>query len=74
VRTVVIIADVLPHALRQLREFEVNILQDDKGGFSHRYGPAGLWLMRPDGHLGYRAPISDSDQLLQYLRDLLAKR
>lgn len=74
VRTVVIVADALPDALRQLSEFEVNILDDDNGGFAHRYGPAGLWLMRPDGHLGYRAPISDSDQLLLYLRELLSKR
>lgn len=74
VRTIVIIADGLPDALRQLSEFDVNILHDDDGGFCHRYGPAGLWLMRPDGHLGYRAPISDSDQLLHYLRELLSKR
>lgn len=74
VRTVVVVADVLPDALRQLTEFDVNILLDEDGEFGRRYGEAGLWLMRPDGHLGYRAPISDSDQLLQYLRGLLAKR
>lgn len=58
-----------PAPLHELREFPVTLLEDAGGAFRAHYGDHGaLWLMRPDGHLGYRAPIGDGDHLLHYLR------
>jgi 2-polyprenyl-6-methoxyphenol hydroxylase-like FAD-dependent oxidoreductase len=55
--------------LAELREFDLRVLADHQGEFLHRFGRgAALWLMRPDGHLAYRAPLADADQLLVWLR------
>mgnify|MGYP005818236155 FL=1 len=32
-----------------------------------------MWLMRPDGHLAYRAPVSNADHLLGYLDTVLGR-
>ncbi len=40
--------------------------------FQAAFGPGSrLWLMRPDGHLAYRAPLTDADYLLAYLERML---
>jgi pentachlorophenol monooxygenase len=75
VRMAVILPDDVPETLRDLDEFDVNLLVDRNGEFAGSYGDqSALWLMRPDGHLGYRAHLSDGDQLLLYLRNLFARR
>lgn len=56
-------------SLRELSEFDVSLMRDQDGAFAARFGPgSGLWLMRPDGHLGYRATLADGDQLIDWLR------
>lgn len=53
------------------REGIVRVWQDLHGDFERAYGAeAGLWLMRPDGHLGYRAKLSNANQLLAFLDEL----
>lgn len=43
--------------------------------FAERFGNEGrLWLMRPDGHLAFRGLLTDADELVGYLADLLARR
>ena len=75
VKTAVVLPGDVPETLRDLEEFDVNLLVDRDGEFARCYGDqAALWLMRPDGHLGYRAHLSDGDQLLLYLRNLFARR
>lgn len=74
-RTHLIMADHWPDPLQEMREFPVNLLVDAEAEFRRRFGDrAALWLLRPDGHLGYRAPLSDGDHLLHYLRRLLHRR
>jgi hypothetical protein len=54
--------------LSDLREFAVPTLVDGEGDFRRRYGhQAGLWLMRPDGHLAYRGNPVEADHLLAWL-------
>jgi len=46
--------------------------RDENGEFQAAFGPGSrLWLMRPDGHLAYRAPLTDADYLLAYLERML---
>lgn len=75
VKTAVIVPGALSGGVEDLQEFDVNVLSDSNGDFRARYGDqAALWLMRPDGHLGFRAHLSDGDQLLVYLRQLFGRR
>ena len=70
VRTLVIAGATPARSLRELEEFDVSLLTDQHGEFCQRFGSgAGLWLMRPDGHLAFRASLADADQLLDWLRD-----
>lgn len=60
-----------PAALNDLTTSDVQCWQDTHGHWLRQYGEQGqLWLMRPDGHLGFRAPLTDSDQLLLWLARL----
>ncbi|MEE4250600.1 MAG: FAD-dependent monooxygenase [Alcanivoracaceae bacterium] len=71
VSTIVIRGAEPVESLRELADFDVSVLSDQSGDFSARYGVgAALWLMRPDGHLAYRAALADGDQLLGWLRQL----
>jgi len=57
------------------REGTTRIWRDHEGEFASAFGDQGrLWLMRPDGHLAYRAPVSNADDLLGYLERVLGKR
>ena len=57
------------------REGTTRIWRDHEGEFASAFGDQGrLWLMRPDGHLAYRAPMSNADDLLGYLERVLGKR
>ena len=57
------------------REGTTRIWRDHEGEFANAFGDQGrLWLMRPDGHLAYRAPVSNADDLLGYLERVLGKR
>lgn len=48
---------------------KVQLWDDQHGEFRSRYGDGRrLWLMRPDGHLAYRAPLTDADYLLAFLK------
>jgi len=56
------------------REGTTRIWRDHEGEFASAFGDKGrLWLMRPDGHLAYRAPVSNADDLLGYLRRVVGK-
>ena len=46
------------------------VVHDSEGAFVGSYGGAAgaVWLVRPDGHLGYRADRLRRDGLLDYLR------
>ena len=49
----------------------IHLWYDENGEFETAFGTGGrLWLMRPDGYLGYRAPLTDADYLLTYLERL----
>lgn len=40
-------------------------------GVARYFGDQGqLWLMRPDGHLAFRGPLTDADELMHYLADV----
>lgn len=57
------------------REGTTRIWRDQEGEFADAFGGSGrLWLMRPDGHLAYRAPVSNADDLLGYLERVLGKK
>ena len=48
-----------------------HLWRDHDGEFEQAFGTGSrLWLMRPDGHLGYRAPLTDADYLFAYLERL----
>ena len=74
VRTLLVVPNQMPDALAEVSEFDVNLLRDRSGEFQQHFGDGpGLWLMRPDGHLAFRAHLSDGDQLLKYLRDFFSQ-
>lgn len=56
------------------QEGTTRIWQDHEGEFAAAFGEGPrLWLMRPDGHLGYRAPVGNADHLLGYLDAVLQR-
>lgn len=60
--------DEVPH------EGTTRIWQDHQGEFAQAFGEGPrMWLMRPDGHLAYRAPVSNADHLLAYLDSVLGR-
>lgn len=71
----VIAAGDWPAALNELRAYPMTLWCDRDGAFRHRFGDGGhLWLMRPDGHLAYRAPLDDADELVGWLTDHFRRR
>lgn len=55
--------------LAELAEYCVKVWQDSRGEMAQYYGaPVGLWLLRPDGHLGWCGAIADADRLVLWLR------
>lgn len=53
---------------------QVHLWEDREGDFLRLFGEASrLWLMRPDGHLAYRAPLTDADDLLAFLERLFRR-
>jgi 2-polyprenyl-6-methoxyphenol hydroxylase-like FAD-dependent oxidoreductase len=68
-RTLVVAGTAPVASLRELAEFDVSMLFDQDGDFRRQFGSgAALWLLRPDGHLAFRASLADADQLLSWLR------
>ncbi len=58
----------LPDGLAELGEYCVKVWHDDQGEMAQHYGAqVGLWLMRPDGHLGWCGAIADADRLVLWL-------
>jgi pentachlorophenol monooxygenase len=71
VSTVIVRGATPSDSLRELSDFDVSLMRDQDGTFAARFGAgSGLWLMRPDGHLAYRATLADGDQLIAWLRQL----
>ena len=67
----VVAAQQTPHS-EVPREGTTRIWQDHEGEFAAAFGHGPrLWLMRPDGHLAYRAPVGNADHLLAYLDKVL---
>lgn len=59
---------------RTWRRGGAHLWHDKDGDFAEHFGNGSrLWLMRPDGHLAYRAPLSDADFLLAYLERLFRR-
>ncbi|MDX1805146.1 MAG: FAD-dependent monooxygenase [Alcanivorax sp.] len=57
-----------------VREGTTRVWQDHEGEFATAFGDQSrLWLIRPDGYLGYRAPATDADHLLEYLERLFVR-
>lgn len=57
------------------RESTVRVWHDHTGAWARTVVvPGQLWLMRPDGHLAYRAPLADADHLLSWMEALFAPR
>jgi hypothetical protein len=48
------------------------VLLDPEGEIHQRYGARSecLYLIRPDGHVGYRGQPADGDKLLAYLETI----
>lgn len=65
---VVVVPPPVDPVLKELRDYNVPVLVDRQGEFRRRYGAGGLWLMRPDGHLGWRGRVDSGDYLLEYLK------
>ena len=48
------------------------VIRDAAGEFREAYGAAGVYLIRPDGYVGYRAAEADAGRLRTYLGKLFA--
>lgn len=73
-RMLVIVPDVDCARRAALDDFEVTVLVDQGQDLAHRFGaqPA-IWVLRPDGHIGFRAALTDADQCLDWLRQLRSR-
>lgn len=58
----------LPEEMTDLQQQGDYLWQDAAGAFSRRtHQTSGLWLLRPDGHLGWCGPLSDGDRMLTWI-------
>lgn len=74
VRTVIVTRLPMADSVREIAEFDVSVLADSNGEFARRcHSDSGMWLVRPDGHLGFAADREHGDQVLQYLRHLTGR-
>ena len=70
-----VIVDRHTRAEHMPQEGTTRIWQDHQGDFAAAFGAGSrLWLMRPDGHLAYRAPVSNANHLLEYLERVMGKQ
>jgi hypothetical protein len=60
---------IVPHELPGDLEATGEILLDPRGELHHRYGArsACLYVVRPDGYIGFRSQPPDGDALRSYL-------
>ena len=72
VRTLCILPEEDIDELGELRDFDVTRVRDE-GGWADAAPSGGLWLLRPDGHLGYVGLPGDADHFLHWLRDFFAR-
>lgn len=65
----------LPRALSDLAQYPVSLWHDGARQFRDRFAePGQLWLVRPDGHLGWHGTLGDADQLLDWLELWFGRR
>ena len=74
VSVLLVIPDADVPELDELREFNVSVAVDQGEHWAQLSDAGGLWLLRPDGHLGYRGTLADADHLIQWLKDTLRRR
>ncbi len=60
---------VIAAATAQVGSTDLPLLRDTDGRFADGYLPDGstVFVIRPDGHIGYRGPIADTKAALSYL-------
>ena len=65
----------LPEHLAYAAEYQVTLWQDKEGQFASRYSsPGGVWLIRPDGHIGWRGELGNADHLVGWCERWLRRR
>lgn len=66
---IVVPRDAPPQGL----DWDGSVLLDPEGDLHHRYGAGSesLYLIRPDGYVGYRSQPADGDRLFAYLSSIL---
>jgi hypothetical protein len=64
---------IVPHDLPQDLVYKGEILLDPQGELHYRYGArnACLYVIRPDGYIGFRSQPPDSESLKSYLAQIL---
>ncbi|MGP3707563.1 FAD-dependent monooxygenase [Gordonia paraffinivorans] len=62
-------AHVVAAPTAQVGSIEIPLLRDTEGHFAAGYRPDGstIFVIRPDGHIGYRGPMGDTHAALSYL-------
>lgn len=73
-RTLAILPDEASAGRAALADFEITVMIDQEQSFAARFGtqPA-IWVLRPDGHIGFRALLADADHCLDWLRSLRSR-
>ncbi len=74
-RDLVAVHIVVPRAAPpQALDWDGSILLDPEGDLHHRYGAGSesVYLIRPDGYVGYRSQPADGDHLFTYLDSIFA--
>lgn len=63
---------VVPHVMPSDLEGKGEVLLDPRGELHHRYGARYdcVYLIRPDGYIGFRSPPVDSEALQNYLNQI----
>ncbi|HEY5854630.1 MAG TPA: FAD-dependent monooxygenase, partial [Aldersonia sp.] len=58
----------------EIGDTELPVVRDVDGRFAEAYSPNGasVFVLRPDGYLGYRGPVADAKALIDHLRNTFA--
>ena len=73
VSVLLVVPDADVPELAELREFNVSVAVDTGDHWAALSESGGLWLLRPDGHLGYHGTLADADHLIHWLHDVMRR-
>ena len=75
VRTRIVLQGARTPELMELREFDVDLFEPADERVQTAFGSSGgIWVVRPDGHIGFHGDLADASECLAWLSQFFRRR